>query len=113
MMSSKLHDVLDLPSAESLANCSVSGLAKLCNVSTRTVERRIRMIYGKTPKAWLVEQRSKKALEFLCKGASVKETALSLGYPRVSTFTRHFKKTFGQCPSSISFSHKLFEPFSK
>jgi AraC-like DNA-binding protein len=97
-MNTKLNHVQDWLKMAKQANWSVSKLAKLANISTRTLERHFVKFLGKTPKAWLAEQRQKQAIELLCDGTSVKEAASRLGYQHASTFTRVFKKLSGQCP---------------
>jgi AraC-like DNA-binding protein len=101
-MSKRLNSDQDwLPLAQQ-ANWSVSKVAKLASVSTRTLERHFVKFLGKTPKTWLAEQRQKQALELLCDGTSVKEAASLLGYQHASTFTREFKKLSGQCPNILA-----------
>jgi transcriptional regulator GlxA family with amidase domain len=101
-MSKRLNPEQDwLPLAQQ-ANWSVSKLAKLASVSTRTLERHFIKTLGKTPKAWLAEQRQKQALELLADGTSVKAVASQLGYQHASTFTREFKKLSGHCPNTLA-----------
>jgi AraC-like DNA-binding protein len=101
-MSKRLNPDQDwLPLAQR-ANWSVSKLAKLANVSTRTLERHFVKTMGKTPKVWLAAKRQKQALELLGDGTSVKQAASLLGYQHASTFTREFKKLSGLCPNALA-----------
>ena len=95
-----------LPLAEQ-AKWSVSKLAKLTRVSTRTLERHFLRTIDKTPKVWLTEQRQKQALKLLCDGTSVKAAASVLGYRHASTFTREFKKLSGTCPKALVMTHMI------
>jgi AraC-like DNA-binding protein len=78
---------------------SVTKLAKHFRVSVRKLEYDFLETVGRTPKAWLTEQRQKKAMKFLRNGISVKETAFRLNYKHGSTFSREFKKYWGRTPS--------------
>jgi AraC-like DNA-binding protein len=101
-MNTKLNHVQDWLKMAKQANWSVSKLSKTFNVTPRTLERFFIREMGKTPKAWLLEQRQKQAVELLCDGTSVKEAASLLGYQHASTFTREFKKSSGQCPNALA-----------
>lgn len=82
------------------ANWSCAELARLCGVSKETLRQYFIRQLGKPPGRWLAEQRQNHAVELLLAGASVKETALRLGYKQQTNFTRKFKKFWGNCPSS-------------
>lgn len=98
-MNSRLNQIQDwLPLAQH-ANWSVTRLAKLCKVSVRTIERHFLKTIGKAPKAWMTEQRQMQAVKHLRNGSLVKETASLLGYRHAATFTREFKKIYGQNPT--------------
>ena len=77
---------------EAEAKWSVSTPAKKCGVSVSTLERHFLDQMGKSPKAWLTEQRQKPAHELLDHGSPVKEAADQAGYRQASTFSREFKK---------------------
>jgi AraC-like DNA-binding protein len=81
------------------SNWCAAALAKQCRVSVRTLERYFRQKMGRSPKAWLDEQRQRKAVELLSRGLSVKETAICLGYKHSTHFSREFKKYWGLCPT--------------
>jgi AraC-like DNA-binding protein len=82
-------------------NWSVAGMAKLCGVSVRMLERHFHQTFAQSPKAWLMAQRQKQAKELLRDHTTVKETASLIGYANASTFAREFKKQTGQCPSVL------------
>lgn len=81
------------------AGWSVKKLAKLCNMSVRTLERHFIKTIGKTPKIYLLDHRQKRGLELLQDGLSVKEIALQLGYRHTQHFSRAYKRIWGACPA--------------
>jgi AraC-like DNA-binding protein len=100
-MSSHLNHLQNWPEMGQQAKWSASAMAKQCGVSLRTLERYFRTRMGKTPKAWLLEQRQQQAYELLRNGISVKETAYCLNYKHPSHLTNGFKKHWGrQVPSA-------------
>ena len=97
----------DWPERARQANWSAAALAKLCGVSTNTLRRHFIQQMRKTPGAWLAEQRQHNAIELLCDGSSIKETAAFLGYKQQTNFTRKFKEFWGACPSLQSPVHLI------
>jgi transcriptional regulator GlxA family with amidase domain len=98
-MNSRLHQIQNWAELARQANWSVAALAKKCGVTVRTLHRHFHDKLGRNTKGWLAEQRQRQALELLCLGSSVKETASSLGYKQPTNFTREYKKYWGFCPS--------------
>lgn len=84
------------------ANWSVEKLAVNCGVSSRTLERHFKETMGKTPKAWLSEQRHKQAMKLLRDGLLVKETSSQVGYQHPNNFAREFKKLAGKCRNTLA-----------
>lgn len=76
-------------------------MAGHCGVSGRTLCRHFLEHHGKTTSAWLVEQRLRRAGKLLRSGAPVKEVASRLGYRHANTFSREFKKFWGQSPTHL------------
>ena len=101
-MNSRLNHIQDWSALAQQARWSASALAKECGVSVRTLERHFRRRMGKSPKAWLAEQRQSLAIQLLQRGSSVKETAGHTGYQNASAFSREFKKHWGNCPAMQS-----------
>jgi transcriptional regulator GlxA family with amidase domain len=97
----RLNHIQNWPELAQQANWSASTLAEKCNVSLRTLERRFLKQVGKSPHAWLSEQRLHQAIELLRDGSSVKETAACLGYKNQHHFSREFKKQNGHPPSQL------------
>lgn len=100
-MNTRLHQIQNWPELAQQAKWSATALAKKCDVSLRTLERHFLTQMGKTPKAWLAEQRQFRAVELLLDNSSVKETAIYLGYKHATNFTRKFKDHWGGCPVQI------------
>jgi len=98
----KLQRVENWISLARLANWSATKLAKDCNVSMSTLKRFFLRRMGKTPKAWLTEQRQYQAKAAIECGLSVKESAFQLGYQHPTQFSRDFKKFWGRSPSDYS-----------
>jgi len=107
-MNSKLHHIQNWEELAQQAQWSVFKLAKLCGVSTKTLERHFICCFGETPKAWLSQKRQHLAITLLRSGKTVKETANILDYKRPEHFSKDFKKYMGDYPTHIDFSsHKL------
>ena len=100
-MNTRLNHVQDWLALARQAGWSVTNLAKLCNVSPRTLERHFLKCMGVCPKNWLSEERQRRAIQLLCEGLSVKETAASLGYRHAHNFSQEFKKYWNCCPTHI------------
>jgi AraC-like DNA-binding protein len=93
-----------VPSWETLAmTCGfrLPELARLCNVSMRTLQRHFRKHYNTTLSEWFREVRLEKARLMLASAESVKCVAFDLGYKQPSHFTRDFKERFGVPPSAL------------
>ena len=101
-MNPRLNQIQNWPELARQAKWSVTELARLCGVSIRTLERHFQETYQQTPEHWLAEQCWRQALELLREGVSVKSAASELGWRQASTFSREFKKRFGQSPVDIA-----------
>jgi len=98
-MSLRLNQNQNWPELARQAKWSAAALAENCGVSRRTLHRHFLANWGMNTKTWLAEQRLRDALELLCDGSSVKETAAYLGYKQQSSLTRRYKHQTGICPS--------------
>ena len=83
------------------AGYDLTRLARLCNVSTRTLQRYFAR-QGLRGSHWLRELRLKEAYQSLLSGERVKVAALDCGYEHLSNFSRDFKQQFGVPPSCIA-----------
>jgi transcriptional regulator GlxA family with amidase domain len=99
-MNTKLNHIQNWPERVREAKWSAATLAKQCNVCKRTLERYFFKHMGKSPKAWLTEQRQYQAQKAIQTGLSVKEVAFQLNYEHANQFSREFHKFWGYCPAS-------------
>ncbi len=67
-------------------------------VSVRQLQRYFLDEIGRTPKAWLNEQRMIAARKLLFEGQSVKAVAIQLGFKQASHFCREFKRSYRMTP---------------
>jgi len=82
-------------------NLSREQVADHLNVSTRTLQRRLKE-EGTTYLDVMDEQRKRKAQDLICKtDKSLKEVALQLGFSETSTFYRACHRWFQQTPVSL------------
>src|SRR5262245_29956044 len=72
-----------------------SQLAKLCNVSLRSLERFFRKTLNTAPQRWLNKLRDMEAARMALKGSRTKEIAHALGYAQPSYLCRVFKSNHG------------------
>lgn len=101
-MNTKLKHVENWLELAKEADWSAAKMAEMCNVSVRTLERYFLQQMQKPPKAWLIDQRQKRAMKLLNTGFSVKQVTSELNYQHASTFSREFKKFWKVCPTNHS-----------
>jgi AraC-like DNA-binding protein len=77
---------------------TVGELAQHLGMSARQLHRLCVKQFGLSPEKWLHSERLHAAKQLLLSAASIKETALSLGF-RPSQFSRDFRLHFGCSPS--------------
>jgi AraC-like DNA-binding protein len=77
---------------------NVKVLALHVGLGVRTLERRFREQFQKTPKAWIMHERMSFAPSLMAEGLSHKQVAASLNYTCESNFCRDFKRHFGCTP---------------
>ena len=100
-MNTKLNHIQNWAELARQANWSVSKLAKICDVSVRTLERRFLKQTGKHPKKWLIDQRQKQAVRLLRTGVYVKEVASQLGFKYAHHLSREFNRFWSHYPTAI------------
>jgi transcriptional regulator GlxA family with amidase domain len=76
-------------------------LAHFLGVSSRHLLRLFSRHLACTPQTWLTEQRLLDARHLLQTASSVKQVAHTLGYRKVSQFSRDFRRRFGVSPSAV------------
>jgi len=94
-MKSHLDKVEDWAFLARQAKWSVSMLARMCNVSSRTLERHFLEARGECPRAWLSRQKRRVVVEMIKQGLSTKEIAARLGVSHPSSLSRNFKRLTG------------------
>jgi len=87
-----------------IAHYDANELAKLCEISTRQLQRHFRRRFHSTPQNWLNERRLLAAQDLLLSGDSVKKVALDLGFKQSSHFCRQFKIRNKVTPSQFAHS---------
>ncbi|MGC4044403.1 MAG: AraC family transcriptional regulator [Armatimonas sp.] len=87
---------------------SVRELAVACNMSERTLFRKVDSALGVTPYELMLRIRIQKAAAALVQTTeSVSAIALSHGFCYQSTFTQHFRKRIGMTPRQFRLRHTL------
>lgn len=77
------------------------ALAKMLQVSQRTLDRYFKKHLGTGPSAWLRELQLNDAYQQIVAGKSLKEAAYEVGFKQASHFSRRFKGRFGIQPSLL------------
>jgi transcriptional regulator GlxA family with amidase domain len=85
------------------ARFDANELARLCQISTRHLEREFRRRLGRTPQDWLNERRIVAATQLLLSGLPIKAVAFEVGFKQPSHFSRHFKLHLRMTPSQFTF----------
>ena len=79
---------------------SISELARQFNISASTLKRHFKNIFNKSIYDYYLEQKMALGMAMLEeKKSSVSEVAYRLGYHKVNSFSKIFKKHFGILPS--------------
>jgi AraC-like DNA-binding protein len=79
----------------------VCRMAAELGISERQLERTTQRLFGRSPRAWLSEQRLLMAAELLKRRRSVKIVASELGFRQISHFSREFKLRYGLSPTAF------------
>ena len=86
----------------SVSGMSARELAELSGRSVSSFNREFKILYGVTPKQWLIEQRLTRAHSLLSTDKwSVTNAAMAVGYSNVSHFIAAFKKMYGITPLQV------------
>jgi AraC-like DNA-binding protein len=86
--------------SEELPNICI--LAKEFNISSSTLKRQFRLIFKKNIYSYYLEQKMAIGMAMLEeKNASVSEIAYRLGYQKINSFSKIFKKHYGILPSQL------------
>lgn len=93
---------LDAMRASAERDWSVTELAQVAGLSSRTLQRQFGMFLGKTPRAALRDVRFESARRELLQGlpdAKVMDVALRSGFPHCGRFSVEYRRRFGETPS--------------
>jgi AraC family transcriptional activator of mtrCDE len=80
----------------------VEGLAKLCRISCRQLQRFFLLTFGRSPLDWMREIRMKEAAAMLAKGCATKEVAYELKFKSIPHFCREFRRAYQTTPLSYA-----------
>lgn len=95
----RLQDLANTLLGQPDDTAGIEEWAQRLNMSSRTLMRRFRQETGVTLGQWRQQARLLRALEILCRGGSVTEAALSVGYESTSAFIGSFRSAFGATPT--------------
>lgn len=91
---------------EDFLHSSMPGIAELAsefNMSPSTLQRHFKIVYGKSIYQYYLEQKLLIGKELIVSGKkSISEVAYILGYNKVNSFSRLFKKYFGVLPKDVN-----------
>ena len=77
-------------------------MAALCPISLRQLERFFKTRFGKSPRAWVMELRCRRARELIQRGYSNKAIVLELNFADESHICHAFKKMYGRPPQTFA-----------
>ncbi len=86
---------------------SVEKLASGLNMSRGYLYKKLMMITGKVPLAFIKEIKMKRAMQWLLESQlQIAEIAYKIGYSSPRIFTKHFKEVYGMTPTEYLKQHK-------
>ena len=83
------------------SSLSIDEIASLCKISVSTLEKTVNKYLGYGAITHYNTLKMNKAQAMLINGATVKETAFTLGFSNQNYFSSRFKKYYGYAPSSF------------
>lgn len=97
-IASRLNDYLDKPMP------NIEELAAEFNLSKGTLQRHFKIVYGKAIYTYYLEKKLAlgKAL-IIAKEKTISEIAYSLGYNKINSFSKAFKKHYGILPKDLNY----------
>jgi transcriptional regulator GlxA family with amidase domain len=106
-MSGQLLKIHDWESMARQAKFHPAGMAALCSVSLRQMERFFVERFNKTPIAWTRELRCEQARRLIAKGWTNKAVATELDFANESHLCHEFRKVYGLPPRSFSPTYRM------
>ena len=101
-MSAAVHRERDWQQVAKQAEFKPAGMAVLCSISERQLQRLFKKRFHCTPRRWLRDLQCRLAKELIAQGYSTKAAAAELGFATEAHFCREFKKVFGASPQSFA-----------
>lgn len=108
-LSSRLDQIRDWPLLAKKARYNAQALATISGVTPRQLRRYFTIRKQSCPHKWLHTLRIHQAVELICDGTPIKETAFELGYKDAAHFTHDFTGHFGFSPSKFLESRRRLE----
>jgi AraC family transcriptional regulator, arabinose operon regulatory protein len=97
-----IHQACIMINSESSQRPSIQEISKKLGIGYEKFRKLFKEVIGVAPGDYMIQGRLNTAKAKLMEtGGSVKEIALSLGYPDAFTFSRQFKKVVGVSPSEF------------
>lgn len=82
---------------------NISELAAQFNMSSATLKRHFKIVYGKSIYQYYLEKKMAVGKDLICMNhKSVSEVAYMLGYNKINSFSRVFKKCYGVLPREMN-----------
>lgn len=113
-LSQRSHDVASLGrrvehylSQHLEEDLGIAELAKRFDLSASQFRRLFKQYSGTSPRDYITSRRVSRAKELLVQGASIKETAATVGYSDVFYFMRLFKQRSGQTAGEFARRNRL------
>src|SRR4051794_9408334 len=82
-------ELLDSQKSETF---NLDELATACSLSKFFLIRSFKQVFSKTPHQYFIERKIDRARNLLKQGRTVTDTAITLGYPDIFSFSRQFRK---------------------
>jgi transcriptional regulator GlxA family with amidase domain len=101
-MSGQLLRIQDWESMARQAKFHPAGMAALCCISLRQMERFFVKRFNKTPIVWTRELRCQQARQLIAKGWTNKAVAIELGFANESHLCHEFRRVYGSAPRSFA-----------
>ena len=86
-------------------NFDLRQMAAKMDMSERQLQRKLRSMTGHTPSEFVRSFRLSKSLEYLLAGASVRDTAIAVGFSSQAYFASCFKAEYGRTPTQYRERH--------
>jgi len=87
---------------------SIAELSAEFNMSPSTLQRHFKIVYRKNIYQYYLEQKLAIGKDLIAsKKKTISEVAYMLGYNKINSFSKAFKKYFGMLPKDVNTNHKV------